>query len=141
MKALEKKNREEKEHRWDGFGQLKLPWGILGTTRGRGPGISEGFIKGKALVIKFRRGGERFQPSDRDRSTELKKLFQEWRIPPWERSLIPLIHIDDELVAVGSRAVGKNFRTEGHGCETINFTWDLFIYHTKGTDWDGIAYI
>jgi len=139
MKSFEKKNIEKKVYEWDGLGQLKLPWGGLSATRSRGPGISEEFIRGKGLIIKFRQGGERFQPSDRNKSTELKKLFQEWRIPPWERPLIPLIHIGDELVAVGSKAIGKSFQTEGRELETINFTWDLFIYNTEGTDWDRVA--
>jgi tRNA(Ile)-lysidine synthetase-like protein len=31
---------------------------------------------------------------------ELKKLFQQWQVPPWERDRVPLIYIEDELVAV-----------------------------------------
>ena len=29
-----------------------------------------------------------------------KKLFQEWGVPPWQRARIPLIYMQDELVAV-----------------------------------------
>src|SRR5690606_29132913 len=35
--------------------------------------------------VRFRKGGERCQPVGRAHSQTLKKLFQEFHIPPWER--------------------------------------------------------
>ncbi|MCD6045726.1 MAG: tilS [Gammaproteobacteria bacterium] len=51
-------------------------------------------------VIRFRTPGERFHAAGRVGSHPLKKLFQEWGVPPWQRARIPLIYIQDELVAV-----------------------------------------
>lgn len=53
-----------------------------------------------AAVIRFRRGGERCQPKGRSHHHALKKLFQDSGVPPWERDRIPLIYVDEQLVAV-----------------------------------------
>lgn len=39
----------------------------------------------------------------------LKKLFQMWKIPPWERPLIPLLYINDQLAAVVGYAISDLF--------------------------------
>ena len=31
---------------------------------------------------------------------QLKKLFQQWGLPPWQRSRVPLIYVDGELAMV-----------------------------------------
>ncbi len=56
--------------------------------------------KGTKLTVHFRQGGERFHPQGRVGSHPLKKLMQEWGIPPWLRGRVPLLYKDDELVAV-----------------------------------------
>ncbi len=55
---------------------------------------------GKALTIKFRQGGEVIALPGRAGHHSLKKLMQEWNIPPWLRDRIPLIYRDGELVHV-----------------------------------------
>lgn len=39
-------------------------------------------------------------PSSRDKRRTLKKLWQEFKVPPWERPLVPCLCVDGELVAV-----------------------------------------
>jgi tRNA(Ile)-lysidine synthase len=51
------------------------------------------------LQIRFRQGGERISLPGRGRK-ELKTLFQEAGIPPWERERRPLIYGDDKLIMV-----------------------------------------
>lgn len=48
------------------------------------------------IQIRFRQGGEKicWQGKTRD----LKTLLQTWKIPPWERDIVPLIYVDDLLV-------------------------------------------
>ncbi len=53
-----------------------------------------------AITVRFRQGGERLYLSGRQGSRSLKKLMQEWRIPPWLRDRIPLLYQDECLVAV-----------------------------------------
>ncbi len=52
------------------------------------------------LTIRFRQGGERCLLPGHTHSKSLKKLFQAWGIPPWERNKIPLIYHNDQLIAV-----------------------------------------
>ena len=53
------------------------------------------------LHVRYRQGGERCRPAGRGHSQTLKRLLQEYAVPPWWRQRIPLIYSDDELVAVG----------------------------------------
>ncbi len=56
--------------------------------------------KDGCLKVSFRQGGERCRPSGRAHSTSLKKCLQEFGLEPWWRDQVPLIFIDEELVAV-----------------------------------------
>lgn len=58
---------------------------------------------GEQVTVRFRQGGERCKPVGRTGSQTLKKLFQEYAVPPWERNRLPLIYYNDQLAAV----VGK----------------------------------
>jgi tRNA(Ile)-lysidine synthase len=61
----------------------------------------------QCVQIRFRQGGELFYW--RGQRKQLKKLLQEWRIPPWERDNIPLLYIDNELAAVIGFAISDRF--------------------------------
>jgi len=64
------------------------------------------------LKIKFRCGGEScYLPGHKIKLT-LKNLFQEWKIPPWERDRIPLIYINDELAVIVGYAVCQGFAAQ-----------------------------
>jgi tRNA(Ile)-lysidine synthase len=56
------------------------------------------------LEIRPRQGGERFHPQGRQHSQYLKKLFNEWKIPPWQRAQYPLVYHKEKLIAVGDLA-------------------------------------
>lgn len=70
---------------------------------------SQGLVipKGSRIDVCFRQGGERFYWHGQTKA--LKKLFQQWHIPPWLRNLIPLIYINQELAAVVGYAIGDRF--------------------------------
>jgi tRNA(Ile)-lysidine synthase len=55
------------------------------------------------LRVRLRRGGERIKPDGDAHTRELRDLFQQARMPPWQRPCCPLIHVGDELVAVADR--------------------------------------
>jgi tRNA(Ile)-lysidine synthase len=61
------------------------------------------------ISVRFRQGGEHFIPRGRKFSHALKNLFQEWKIPPWQRDRTPLIYFNDQLVAVIGYAVAGDF--------------------------------
>ena len=54
-----------------------------------------------SVEVRCRQGGERCRPQDRAHSNSLKKLFQEYAVPPWWRDRVPLLYVDTTLVAVG----------------------------------------
>ncbi len=66
----------------------------------------------KALTVRFRQGGEIFHPVNRQHSQRLKKLFQEENIPPWERDLIPLVFLGDELISVAGLWYSKKHQAD-----------------------------
>ena len=52
------------------------------------------------LWVHYRKGGERFYTHKGVGSHPLKKHFQEWNVPPWERHHVPLISYKDAILAV-----------------------------------------
>lgn len=62
------------------------------------------------VQVRFRQGGECLQPAGRGHRHKLKKLFQEWRVPDWERERVPLIYLGEQLVAVAGLCVCKGFQ-------------------------------
>lgn len=70
------------------------------------------------VKIRFREGGEELVW--RGQTKQLKKLFQEWGIPPWLRGRIPLIYIDDQLAAVVGFAISDVFFTQCDAWNILN---------------------
>src|SRR3990167_5659671 len=80
---------------WDGNQPLTLPGiGYLITEKNKGQGIRRDAM----MSVQFRQGGERVYVRGHHHS--LKKLWQEWNVPSWLRSRLPLIYMKDELVAI-----------------------------------------
>lgn len=63
-----------------------------------------------AYRVRNRRGGERCRPLGRAHSQTLKKLLQEYVVPPWLRDRLPLIYCGNELAAVGDLWVCEGFQ-------------------------------
>lgn len=74
---------------------LALPGG--GRLEWIGQAPAEGF------VVRLRQGGERIRPSGDRHTRELRDLFQQAGMPPWQRAACPLIYAGDELLAVADR--------------------------------------
>jgi tRNA(Ile)-lysidine synthase len=68
------------------------------------------------IEIRGRQGGEKIRLPYRLGHHNLKKLFQEAFIPPWERALIPLISLDNQLAAVGGYWISAEFYREEADC-------------------------
>jgi tRNA(Ile)-lysidine synthase len=62
---------------------------------------------GCRVHVRFRRGGELFYW--RGQTKQLKKLWQEWHVPPWQRDFIPLLYFDNELAVVVGFAVSDHY--------------------------------
>lgn len=100
--------------------KLAVPWvlnqalplprlGLLTASKTLGQGLTCSLMEEKQVHVDFRQGGERFYSSERLGSHPLKKLFQEWGVPPWQRNKIPLIFYQQELIAVTGYGVHADF--------------------------------
>ena len=101
---------EEMDISWDLQRPLVIAGiGTLHATLTRGAGIR---LNINQVTVKFRQGGEQCHLPGRAIRHSLKKLFQEWKIPPWERDRVPLIYLQDELAAVVGFTVCNGFGVE-----------------------------
>jgi tRNA(Ile)-lysidine synthase len=86
---------------WTADAPLALSDGrILVAVPAAGLGLSAARCAGARITVRFRAGGERCAPVGRGHSHELKKLFQEAGVPPWERERVPLLFVDGVLAQV-----------------------------------------
>jgi tRNA(Ile)-lysidine synthase len=86
---------------WDLAQPLPLPDGrCLVAAPAVGGGVSVKRLAAARVTVRFRTGGERCAPLGRGHSHELKKLFQEAGVPPWERERVPLLYVDGVLAQV-----------------------------------------
>ena len=106
---------------WDLCSKLEIPSGLLHVDKIEGEGIDELYL-GQQIYVKGRSGGERCKPFGRDKSQKLKKLFQEYEIPLWQRDRVPLIYIGDKLAAVGDLWVCEEFHTKPNK-KGISINW------------------
>lgn len=103
--------------------ELGAEAGTLRVTTAQGRGVKSQLFEQACeqgrLIIKWREGGERCQPEERAHSQKLKKLLQEYHVPPWLRGRLPLIYIGEQLAAVPGLWVCKGFaaQPEERGCE------------------------
>ena len=98
----------KKVWKWNSDDPLELPTGTLSMQVALGKGISTQLTE-PGISIKGRIGGERCKPEGRSKSQKLKKLFQEYRVPPWVRDRIPLVYVGDQLAAVSDLWVCEEF--------------------------------
>jgi len=88
------------EQNWQISEAIEISNQRLISKESLGQGIKQSLITDGTVNIRYRQGGERCKPSGRANHHSLKKLFQEWAVPPWLRSQIPLIYIGDEIVQI-----------------------------------------
>jgi tRNA(Ile)-lysidine synthase len=85
---------------WDLHGALALPTGERLESRVvQGRGLRETALAG-GVEIRYRCGGERCRLPGRAHHHSLKKLFQTWGVPSWQRDRIALVYIGEELAQV-----------------------------------------
>lgn len=90
---------------------LNSPEGILSTVLQAGSGLDSRF-KDQTFEIRFRHGGEVLQPALRGQTHALKKLLQERGIPSWERARLPLLYLENSLVAVPDICVCEGYQAK-----------------------------
>lgn len=109
------------EWQWNGEQPLLINGYQLTATSVVGKGLAKHKLP-TTLTIRFRQGGETLKPKGHDHHRDLKKLFQEWGIPPWQRDRIPLVYIDTTLIMVVNYAVADEWSATLEE-EGILFAW------------------
>jgi len=61
------------------------------------------------VQVRFRSGGESIRVNKRACSKDLKTVFQEFGLPPWLRSRVPLIFHQDELICVWNIVISDGY--------------------------------
>lgn len=109
---------------WDMKSPLQLPGdtGILRAVEATGRGLKQSLCDSMLANVKFRQGGEKLKLAGRDHTHELKKLFQEKGVPPWERDRIPFVYLGDDLAEVVGYWVGEGFSADA-GEKGLQIEW------------------
>ena len=78
-----------------------------------GQGLRQAKLAGRVVSVRLRQGGERLALHRGGPARSLKNLFQEAGVPPWWRSLWPLLWVDETLVAVPGVGVHPDWQAQG----------------------------
>lgn len=110
-----------------------LSWsGQDGLDLGAGHGLLQLAASGLALAlpaghppltVRFRQGGERCTPAGGEGSRPLKKVLQDLAMPPWLRERVPLLHVGDQLAAVGDLLADAAFAPAAGRPATHHLHW------------------
>ena len=67
------------------------------------------------VVVRNRRDGDRCQPLGRSGSRSLKKIFQEYKVPVWQRNSWPICAVGEKIVALPGICVCDGWQSEKKG--------------------------
>ncbi|NOX08291.1 MAG: tRNA lysidine(34) synthetase TilS [Gammaproteobacteria bacterium] len=99
---------------WDGHSRVELANGtLLQLAELSQQGLDLDKLKGTVLEIRYRQGGERCRVAGAGCSKSLKHLFQEGNVPPWQRSRIPLLYVNNQLALIVGLGVCEGFGKSG----------------------------
>lgn len=116
-------NFEMHEKSWSSdLNQLKLDGEQQISVVDASEGILKTLWKNSEVSVRFRQGSEKIRLPGRNGSHTLKNLFQEKKIPPWERNSIPLIYLNGSLAAVADLWISADFYSTGT-VDCVKFSW------------------
>ncbi len=109
---------------WRGESEMMLPQGLgrLLFRRSSGSGISVKALQGQEVSVAFRAGGECLALAANRPHRELRKLFQEAGVAPWQRDCTPLVFCGRRLAFVPGLGVGAEWQA-GSGEESWEIDW------------------
>jgi tRNA(Ile)-lysidine synthase len=112
--------------RWQGEAHLDFPayGGVLHVEPAApGAGFDAAWLRAQALVIDFRKGGERLKLAPNRPTRALKAHYQAADIPAWERTRLPIVSSGrDLLFAAGLGMDCHHFAVEAP--ETVSLRWE-----------------
>ncbi len=81
---------------------------------------------GEQITVRFRQGGERCKPVGHSHSQTLKKLFQSYAVPPWERNRLPLVYYNDQMAAVVGKWICHGYNAQA-GETGYRLSWRVTV--------------
>jgi len=84
-------------------------------------GIAKRLWDTAEVRVKFRQGAEKISLPGRAGRHTLKKLYQEKAVPPWQRSKIPLIYLDNNLAAVADLWIAADYFSQNESCYQLDW--------------------
>jgi tRNA(Ile)-lysidine synthase len=97
----------------------------------KGEGLSTIKLGNRALRVTCRNGGELCRMPGDHGMKSLKKLFQDLSIPAWRRSCIPLVYLDNELLAIGAYWYNPHFLP---AASEDGYIFSVNCCHLQGSD-------
>ena len=94
---------------WDLQAPLQLPGNLGQLVARKTAGCGLQINSGDLVQVGFRSAGLTIQPIGREGHHRLKKLFQEWGVPPWQRQRVPLIFINNQLAMIVGHCLSQEF--------------------------------
>lgn len=98
---------------WNGESNLALPHGVLEWAKVVGAGIAADSLAEAPVIVRSRKGGERFQLSANQPRQALKGLLQSAGMPTWDRAALPLVFCGDAFA--GAPGIGTDLRFQAAG--------------------------
>ena len=97
---------------WRDERQVNIPEldGVLEMRQRRGAGIDLEKLSVKAVTLRLRGGGEKFQPDAARPCRPVKDLMQMHGVPPWRRNRLPFLWSGERLVWVAGLGIDCAFR-------------------------------
>lgn len=99
-------------HRSLSLSGVQIPQGCLDVSYDSGV---TGLQSLDGVMLRNRREGDRCRPIGRGGSCSLKKLFQEHKIPAWQRNSWPVCVVGDEIVALPGICLCEGWQSEEKG--------------------------
>ncbi|NNJ91390.1 MAG: tRNA lysidine(34) synthetase TilS [Gammaproteobacteria bacterium] len=83
-------------------GKIELPYPCGKLRVELLPGVSDERLADAEVC--FRQQGQTVNLKNRRGSRKLKKLLQEWHVPPWMRNFVPIIHVNGQCQTIADYA-------------------------------------
>ena len=112
---------------WQGEAELALPasHGVLKFERVTGRGLSLSKLKNGSVMVMSRQGSASIQLGNARPRQSLRNLLQQQNMPPWQRELLPLLYLGDELVCVPGVANAADYAAQAYE-EGVLVSWQYW---------------
>ncbi|MYM81990.1 tRNA lysidine(34) synthetase TilS [Duganella sp. FT50W] len=107
---------------WNGETELAFPaYGGVLYFDPADDGLDPAWLRAQALVIEFRRGGEKLKLAPNRSTRPVKYHYQALNIPAWERGRLPVVKSAGQLLFAAG--IGMDCHQIGHGAGRIRLRW------------------